>query len=199
MNKEESISRDLKERRFSQKYRHTLNVSKYDGEIWNSNDIQFLALWQKRTEHYDSRRRRHYYYKICLDFFGHDYHYSTYKTVKEIGKRSTVGVPPEKADGLLEFLLQKPTDETFTLPTYKGDIHLSFENRGLFGRTELSWKFLHHKEHWDNSLFLPRQERNKERKYMKAREKRERLWFSEAQCDKLVAYMNLVLPYPFLS
>lgn len=197
------VSRRLQQKRFSAKYRHTKNFREYDAEMWNSNDIQFLAFSQKSEWYYDSFKRRHLYPEIRLHFFGWDYHYWTLKKENKLARPITgihVALRPEKAVELREFLVQKPTDETFILPWGRGEYHLSFEKRSLFSGIELKWRFFNNKKEWDNSLFLPRGERKKERRKLKVEEVRRRLWFADDQSDKLIAYLDSVIPsYTFLK
>lgn len=198
-----NVGRSLRQKRFAEKRKHTENFRQYDGEMWNSDDIQFLAFSKKRAERYDSFRRRHSYQQIQLSFFGYNYVHWTHEKEKHLRRPITglaVSIRPEQASALREFLTQKPTNETFLLPwAAKGDYHLSFEKRGLFGKTELRWRFLLHKQEWDKTLFLPRSERKRARKDLKLEEHRQKLWFAADQSDKLVAYLDSVLPYPVLN
>lgn len=196
------VSNSLRKARFSEKRKHTENFRQYDAEMWNSDDIQFLALSKHGNRWSDSSKRSHYYQEVRLSFFGYYYHYWTLKKENRLTRPITglhVAIRPDKAAALREFLVNKPTDETFILPWASGDYHLSFKKRSMFGRTELSWKFLNHKEAWDKSLFLPRSERTRQRRELKLDEDRQRLWFAADQSDKLVEYLDAVIPtYTFL-
>lgn len=185
------VSKSLREARFAQKYKHAFNVQKYDGEIWNSNDVQFFALWQER--YWGRTNLTQSNLIVSLDLFA--WWYGLHSSKQELTKKGTLRILPEQTAALWEFLTQKPTGETFILPWGKyGDFHLAFEKRGLFGPTELSWKFLFPKERWDATLFLPSKERNKERKSMKTDEQRQHFWFTYAEADHLASYLNMILP-----
>lgn len=186
-----NVNKSLREKRFAEKYRFTKNERKYDGEMWNSGDRQFLAFWKERV----SVSRGNSYHRVRLDFFGFNYVFWTHQKENKITKVSPTGlaIPPEKTVGLRDFLSQKPAKETFIIPSFRGDYHLSFEKPSLFGATELRWRFLNHKEEWDKSLFLPRSERKRERKDLKLAEDRYRLWFTAEQSDKLLAYLDSVI------
>lgn len=200
------VSHSLRKKRFAEKYRHTNHVSRYegnyDGEMWNSDDIQFLALWKKNIMYYDSFKRRHYCAEVRLSFFGYSYDFND-KRENKLSKPIPglhVSISPEKASAFREFLAQKPTNESFIIPRGRGDYHLSFEKRSLLGKTELRWRFLNHKEEWDKTLFLPIRERASARKDLKLDEVRHRLWFAPDQTDKLIAYLDSVISsYTFLK
>ena len=168
-NGERGVSKRLREKRFEQKYRYTLNESKYDGEIWNSNDVQFFALrqegnWETRYQRNPNPLTQHNLI-VALDFFL--WRDNTFGP-KDISLQGTLRIRAGQTLELYEFLSNKPVGETFVLPSGKlGAYYLSFEKRGLFGRPELSWKFRFFKEHWDNTLFLPTKKCREERKQMK--------------------------------
>jgi hypothetical protein len=191
---ERGVSKRLREKRFEQKYRYTLNESKYDGEIWNSKDVQFFALRQEGN--WENRHQRkpltQHNLIVALDLFL--WRDSTFGP-KDISKQGIIRIPAEQTLELYEFLSNKPVGETFVLPSGKlGAYHLSFEKRGLFGQPELSWKFLFFKEHWDNTLFLPTKKCREERKQMKDQEQRHRFWFTYPQVNVLAEYLNMILP-----
>lgn len=185
------VSKRLKEKRFLQKYTHTIDVPKYYTEIWNSDDVQFFAIWHEYSGHRTKLTQDSM--MISLDLFawksyGHNRN-------KELSKQGTIRISPEQTAPLRDFLTNKPTDETFTLAWGRyGVFHLSFEKRGLFGQTELSWKFLFPKEDWDNTLFLPSKKRKEERKRMAEVEQRQRFWFADSQVDTLLFYLRDILP-----
>lgn len=197
------VSRRLQEKRFSEKRRHTDNFREYDGEMWNSDDIQFLAFSKKGADYYDTFKRRHYYHQVRLSFFGYSYVFGTNQKERRLQRPITglhVSVRPEKATALREFLVNKPTNETFILPWARsGEYHLSFGKRSLFGATELRWMFFHNKEEWEKTLSLPRREKKEARRDLKFKEERQKLWFAADQSDKLVAYLDSIIPsYTFL-
>lgn len=196
------VSNSLRKARFAEKRKHTENFRQYEAEMWNSDDVQFLAISKHGNRWFDSFQRSHYYQEVRLSFFGWDHHYWTRKKENKLARPITglhVAIRPEQAAALRDFLVNKPTDETFILPYHRGEYHLSFKKRSMFGATELSWKFLHDKNEWDKSLFLPRRERTSERKDLKLNEDRQKLWFAADQSDKLVAYLDSVIPsYTFL-
>lgn len=194
------VSGGLAKRRFLEKARHTENFRQYDGEVWNSDDVQFLALSKKRTEWYDSFKRRHYYDQIRLSFFGYYYHHWTMQKENRLDRPAGTGHPlrPEEATALREFLVNKPADENLVLPAFRGDYHLAFKKRSFLGATELRWQFFHHKSEWEKARSLPFAERKRTLKKLKLEEERQKLWFAADQSDKLLAYMDAVLPYPFL-
>lgn len=185
-----NVHRGLREKRFAEKYRHTKNSRKpYDGEMWNSGDRQFLAFRKERV----SLSRGVSHHRVHLDFFGFNY-WNNHKENK-ITKVLSAGcvIQPKQTVELRDFLSQKPANETFIIPSFRGDYHLSFEKPSLFRETELRWRFLNHKEEWDKSLFLPRRERNSVRKDMKLAEDRQRLWFTAEQSDKLIDYLDVII------
>lgn len=197
-----NVSKRLREKRFDAKFRHTENFREYDGEMWNSDDIQFLAFSKKRAEGYDSFKRRHiHYHEIHLSFFGYSYH--NRKQENKLRRPITglsVRICPEQAAALREFLVNKPANETFLLSWATGDYHLSFRKPSLFRGTELRWRFFIHKEEWDKTLFLSRGKRKSKRRDMKLEEERQKLWFTADQSDKLVAYLDSIIPtYTFLQ
>lgn len=198
-----NVSKSLREKRFAEKYKHTKNFREYDGEMWNSDDVQFIALSKKRTEWYDSFKRRHYYQEVRLSFFGYYHHHWTRRKENRLSRPITgiyISIRPEQAAALREFLVNKPANETFILPSFRGDYHLSFRKPSLFRGTELRWRFFNHKEEWDKSLFLPRSKRKRERGDLKLEEERQKLWFAADQTDKLVEYLDTVIPtYTFLQ
>lgn len=185
------VSKSLREKRFSQKYRHTNNVQKYDREIWNSNDVQFFALWQER--YWNRTTLTQHNLIVSLDLFA--WTTGLHNPKEQLDKQGTLRILPEQTSPLWEFLTHKPTDETFTLAWGRyGAFHLSFEKRGLFGQTELSWKFLFPKEKWDETLFLPSKERKTVRKDMKEDEQRQHFWFTFKEADYLASYLEFILP-----
>lgn len=194
------VSKSLQEKRFAQKYRHTLNVKKYDGHMWNSDDIQFFALWQERRWDHIKGRGQTWYTQVHLDLFTHYYNSMTKRREGDRTEKKPGGITirPEIASAFYNFLIQKPSGETFLLPGYQGSYHLSFEKRGLFGSVELRWRFLHSQEEWNNCFSLPRKKRNEVQKRHKNREKREQFWFASQYADLLASYLDMVLPYPFI-
>jgi hypothetical protein len=194
------VSSGLSKRRFAEKQKHTENFRQYLGEMWNSDDIQFLAIGKKGHTFFDSFQRSYWRDQINLSFFG--YNYWNGRRENKLARPITglhIAIRPEKAAGLRDFLVNKPANETFILPYPRGDYHLSFAKRSLFGPTELKWIFLNHKEEWDKALLLPRSEKNRTRKELKLDETRQQLWFAADQSDKLIPYLDAVIPtYTFL-
>ena len=182
-----NISKSLQEKRFSQKFKHTLNVKKYDGEMWNSDDVQFFALWQDGTN-----LRRSNYVEVCLDIFGWTYYLRNPK--EGLTKIGGIRIRHQQAEEFRNFLGQKPAGVDFLIPDYQGNYHLSFAKRGLFGQTELRWIFLYSQEHWNNCNLLPAKEGKALAKDMKAREQREKFWFTETEFHLLGTYLDMVLP-----
>lgn len=191
------VGKSLREKRFAEKYRHTKNSRKnYEGEMWNSGDRQFIAF---KKDRHTAPDRRSGYHQISLHFFG--YYYDSW-TMRKENKLSEdfVGTPirPKNAAPLREFLVSKPANETFILPSFRGDYHLSFEKRSFLGGTELRWQFFNHKSEWEDARSLPFSERKRAIKGLKMEEERQKLWFAADQSDKLVAYLDTVLPYSFV-
>lgn len=194
------VSKRLQERRFAQKYKHTLNVAKYDGHMWDSDGVQFFALWQKRRWDNIKGRGQTWFTEVHLDLFTYYYNFFTKKREGDRTEKQAGGITirPEYASPLRDFLINKPTNETFLLPFGKSNYHLSFEKRGLFGPVELRWRFLYSQEEWNNCFSLPRKQRNDEQKYMKTRETREQFWFAPQYANLLASYLDMVLPYDFI-
>lgn len=155
--------------------------------MWNSGDIQFLALWMRKSG------QRKPYFEICIDFFGYFYSMWTRNHDNTVKRQDGIVIRDEKVASLRDFLLIKPTDETFTIPSYKGDYHLSFGKRSLLGGIELRWRFLHSQEEWGHAHQLPRKERKDVLKKFKQKEQRQQLWFDDTQIKKLSYYLDGLL------
>lgn len=193
------VSKALQERRFAQKHKHTLKVQKYDGHMWNSGDVQFFALWQKRRWDLINDRQT-WFTEVHLDLFTYYYNFVTNKREGDRTEKQAGGITirPQYAAPLQNFLINKPTNETFLLPTGQSNYHLSFEKRGLFGPVELRWRFLYSQEEWNNCFSLPRKQRKQEQEHMKEKEQRQQFWFAPQYADLLASYLDMVLPYPFI-
>lgn len=185
------VSGSLRKKRFAEKYRHTKNSRKpYDGEMWNSGDSQFFAFRKERV----SLSRGVSRHRVHLDFFGYNYAHSRNRMEKDIANTFySCVIQPKQTAEVRDFLSQKPANETFIIPGFRGAYHLSFEKPSLFREAELRWRFLNNKEEWDKSLFLSRRERKSEREKLKLAEDRQRLWFTAEQSDKLLEYLDVII------
>ena len=159
--------------------------------MFNSDDIQFFAMFQKRAV----GRVGSGIFQVHLDIFSYWYDYKD-RRAKVPSQQRTIYIPYETTPALQNFLDRAPTDETFVLPWGRSeeDFHLSFEKRGLFGQVELRWKLLYRKEAWDKTLFLPRKERKEAQGRMKKEEERYSFWFDKDYSDQLARYLGFVLP-----
>jgi hypothetical protein len=164
-------------------------MQEYDDSIWNSGDYQFFALFTKKARNPNLRQTK---LQVHLDIFS--YWYGIRKTHDGEVSREPGGiiVRHEELGSFLNFLNRKPTDEVFTFPAHKGDYHLSFKKRSLFGGTELSWKFLHSQEEWGRLHNLPRRERKDKLTDFKQNEERKNFWFNDGQVNKLRNYLQSV-------
>lgn len=194
------VNKSLQKKRFGAKYKHTKNFSKFEAEMWNSGDYQFIALWRERVniQNFDApnlKERRYSYDGIRLTFFGYNYVFWTHEKEKHLTKEvNPIHIRPKITQELRDFLVQKPENETFVIPDFRGSYHLSFEKRSLFGPKELKWRFLHNEQEWSDARSLPRQEKKRALKNLKHDETRKRLWFVDEQSNKLIAHLDSVLP-----
>lgn len=187
------VSKRLREQRAFQKYRHR-NARpgvEYDAYMWNSGGQQFFGLYYKN--HYELGTS---YLAIHLDDF---YYYYSAVTGRREGDRTEksyggITIRPELASSLYDFLMNKPSGETFIISQRRGGYHLSFEKHGLFGPTELRWRYRYDSEEWNTCFSLPRKERNRLSKSMKNREKREELWFAPQYANLLALYLETIIP-----
>lgn len=168
-----------------QEYNHVVSSPKYDDAIFNSDDIQFFAMWTSLGNRVDKPH-------VNLDIFSYWYDHKD-RRAKVPSKQRTLYIPFALTSALSDFLHREPTDETFILPWGRSEFHLSFEKRGLFGQVELRWKLLYRKEARDKTLFLPNKERKEAQKDMKNEETRYSFWFDRNYSKKLALYLDFIL------